>query len=78
MLIRLEQEQIVLQLDLPQSGIFNFAAMHMDQISDTKTGILSKQSGFCMIHISLIRLMKSSKVWTLGRPKCKTFYIFEP
>ena len=37
-----------------------------------------KQSGFCIIHISLIRLMKGSKVWTFERPRMWTIYIFEP
>ena len=35
-------------------------------------------SRFGIIHISLMRLMKRSKVWTFKKPKMWTFYIFEP
>ena len=37
-----------------------------------------RQSGFCIIKITLIKLMLDSKVWTFERPNAWTFYIFEP
>ena len=52
-----------------------FAEMYSDkdyplnQKLKEQVGISRNYSGFRIIHIGLIRLMKSSKVWTFERPK---------
>ena len=34
--------------------------------------------GFCRIHISLIKLLKVLKVWTLGAQKCEQVVFYDP